>query len=174
MFQKAQQHHLAAIAAIYDGIHGAEERGEVVLGWKRNVYPTERTAAAALAAGDLYVALDDSGAVAACARINHSQLDVYEEGDWAFPAKEDEVLILHTLTVAPHLLRRGYGKKFVAFYEEQARAWGCRCLRLDTHAENTAARALYRKLGYAERGIVLCHFDGLDDAPLVLFEKILW
>ena len=44
---------------------------------------------------------------------------------------------------------------------------------MDTNAVNTAARTLYKKLGYTEVGIVPCVFNGIPDVKLVCLEKLL-
>ena len=67
----------------------------------------------------------------------------------------------------------GYGKTFVAFYENYAKRHNCIALRMDTNARNTRARSLYRKLGYEEIGIVKCIFNGIPDVQLVCLEKYL-
>ena len=43
--------------------------------------------------------------------------------------------------------------------------------RMATNAKNTAARAMYRKLGYAEIAIVPTVFNGIPGVDLVLLEK---
>lgn len=161
---------IPAVAAIYDAIHTAEEQGRTTIGWIRGVYPTRHTAEAALARGDLFVA-EAEGQVVGTAIINQQQVDAYHGAPWHCPAPDSEVMVLHTLVIAPSMAGRGYGKEFVAFYEEFARAQGCRALRMDTNTCNTAARAMYKKLGYAEIGIVPCVFNGIDGVQLVLLEK---
>ena len=42
---------------------------------------------------------------------------------------------------------------------------------MDTNERNTAARALYRRLGYREADVVPCVFNGLEGVRLVLLEK---
>ena len=54
---------------------------------------------------------------------------------------------------------------------DYAREHGCACLRIDTNAINTNARAMYAKLGYKEIGIVPTVFNGLKDMNMVLMEK---
>ena len=44
-------------------------------------------------------------------------------------------------------------------------------LRLDTNARNTVARAMYKRLGYTEIGIVPTVFNGIEGVDLVLLEK---
>ena len=161
---------LDAVAKVYDAIHTAEEAGLAEIGWVRGVYPTRATAEAALAAGSLYV-LEDEGALLAAAKIDHEQVEHYARIPWMIPAEDSEVLVLHTLVVDPAAGRRGYGRAFVAFYEREARRRGCRALRLDTNAKNTAARRLYASLGYREAGVVPCVFNGIPGVSLVCLEK---
>lgn len=172
MIRKAEQNDLPAVAGIYDAILSAEEAGTACVGWQRGVYPTEETARAALTREELYV-LEDGDGVAAAAVINLAQVPEYRLCPWSVPAGEDEALVLHTLVVHPSRARLGYGRQFVAFYEDLARRRGLSCLRLDTNARNQAARRFYRALGYREAGIVPCVFNGISGVELVCLEKAL-
>ena len=73
--------------------------------------------------------------------------------------------------VEPACSGKGYGTKFVAFYEDYARENGCPYLRMDTNARNKAARKLYAGLGYWEAGIMPCVFNGIPGVQLVCLEK---
>lgn len=44
---------------------------------------------------------------------------------------------------------------------------------MDTNQINAPARALYKRLGYREAGIVPCDFNGLGQIRLVCLEKLL-
>lgn len=170
--RKARPSDIPAVAAIYDAIHTAEEAGQATIGWVRGVYPTAATAEAALARDDLFV-LEDNGKTVGAAIINQSQCDGYETASWQYPAADSEIMVLHTLVIDPSAARSGYGKAFVGFYEEYARAQGCRCLRMDTNARNARARAMYAKLGYKEIGVIPTVFNGIAGVNLVLLEKAL-
>jgi len=169
-FRKATEADIPAIAQIYEDIHTEEESGSASIGWIRGVYPTADTARAALKRDDLFVG-EENGQVIGAAVINQLQVDVYEGAPWQYPADDREVMVLHTLVISPALARSGYGRQFVAFYEEYARTHGCPFLRMDTNARNTRARALYRKLGYDEITVVPCVFNGIEGVQLVLLEK---
>ena len=170
VFRKATQNDIAAIAEIYEAIHTEEEAGRTSVGWIRGIYPTETTAVASYQRGDLFVA-EDGGTILGTAIINQIQVDVYEGAAWEFPAEESQVMVLHTLVIAPRAFGKGYGKAFVKFYEDYALSQGCPYLRMDTNARNLRARAMYKKLGYREIGIVPCVFNGIEGVQLVLLEK---
>lgn len=170
IFRKATTEDIPAIADIYDDIHTEEEAGRTSVGWIRGVYPTGKTAEAALLRGDLFVA-EDNGIIVGTAIINQQQVDVYAGAGWEFPAQESQVMVLHTLVISPRVFGKGYGKAFVKFYEAHALSQGCPYLRMDTNARNTRARAMYKKLGYREIGIVPCVFNGIEGVQLVLLEK---
>ena len=170
MFRKAELRDLDAIAAIYDRIHDNEEAGKTTIGWIRSIYPTRATAQASIETGDMYVE-EVEGMVVAAAKINQEQVPEYANAQWQWEAPDEKILVLHTLVVDPEKGRGGYGKAFVAFYEDMARNMGCPYLRMDTNARNTIARQLYQGLGYAEVGIVDCQFNGIPGVQLVCLEK---
>ena len=170
LIRKAEAQDLNAISAVYDLIHTEEESGRLTIGWQRGIYPVFHTAQMALEQDDLFV-MEDGGEIIGAAVINQMQVDVYANGQWEKEAPEEAVMVLHTLVISPLHAGKGYGKQFVRFYEEYALAHGCPHLRMDTNERNLAARALYKKLGYREAGIVPCVFNGLRDVRLVLLEK---
>jgi len=141
-------------------------------GWIRGVYPTRAVPEKALERGELFVAESD-GEVVGAAIINKQQTEEYKEGNWTSEPYENEITVLHTLVISPKEAGKGYGKKFVDFYEQYALSHNSRYLRMDTNARNLRARALYKKLGYTEVGIVDCDFNGIPSVKMVLLEKIL-
>ena len=161
---------LDSIAGIYSEIHDEIESGRASIGWIREIYPTRKTAEDSIRKGEMYV-LEKNGEIIAAARINQVQGPEYDNAVWSFSAAPEEVMVMHTLVVSPKHKGRGYGTEFVAFYEDFARKNGCTALRIDTNAINTAARALYKKLGYAEACIVPTDFNGIPGVNLVCLDK---
>ena len=172
MIRKATKGDIPAVVSIYDKLHTEEENGRATIGWIRGVYPTEETARMALSRDDLFVQ-EEGGHIVGAAIINQTQVDAYSAGQWTIEAEENEVMVLHTLVIDPEAAGRGYGKRFVAFYEDYAREKGCKVLRMDTNCRNARARAMYQALGYREAGIVPCVFNGIRGVELVLLEKSL-
>lgn len=168
--RKATKADLAAIEDIYDRILTEEERGRAKIGWVRGVYPTRATAEAALEADELFVEEAD-GRVVGVAIINGKQVDAYAGAPWMYDVPDSRITVLHTLVIDPLAAGRGLGTAFVSFYERYAAERGCPYLRMDTNQKNTAARALYKKLGYREVDIRLCGFNGIPGVNLVLLEK---
>ena len=173
MIRPAEAGDLAAVSAIYERIHDAIEAGSLDPGWVRGVYPVPATAQAALGRGDLFV-LEDGGAVVAAGVLNQIQVPEYAQGDWADDPSPEEVMVLHTLVVDPPAQRRGYGRAFLAYYEDYARAHGCRYLRMDTNRRNQAVLNLYTRLGFRRAGVVPCVFEGVEGVQLQCLEKRLW
>ena len=170
MFRKATKKDIDRISEIYDEIHDAEEAGSVTIGWIRDIYPTRKTAETAVAAGDMFVEEID-GKIVAAARINREQVPEYANACWTAAAPDGKVMVLHALVVSPKIKGNGYGTAFVDFYEKYSLENGCPYLRMDTNARNSAARGLYKKLGYTEVSIVPCVFNGIDGVQLVCLEK---
>ena len=170
MIRTARPEDIDAIAAIYDRIHDNEGAGELSTGWKRDIYPTKKTAEDALERHDLFVSERDKKIVAAFI-LNQEQVDVYEKGNWKHQAPEDKIMVLHTLTVDPENSGKGIGASIIRFYEDYAKQYACTELRLDTNETNSEARGFYKSLGYEEVGIQQCVFNGIEGINLVLLEK---
>lgn len=171
MIRKALKSDIEKVAEIYDRIHDRTDSAAGKTGWVKGIYPTIDTAKNAFLADELYIMEDESGKVVAAAKINQSQEESYKKADWIYKAEPQEVLVLHTLVVDPAESGKGYGRKFVAFYEDFAKNRDIKVLRMDTNEKNTPARTLYKKLGFHEAGIVPCDFNGLRDIMLVCLEK---
>ena len=172
IIRKATEADIDVVEKLYDAIHTAEEAGQQTIGWIRGIYPVREIAERAFDRGELYV-LEDDGEIHGTGIINNTQDASYANGNWAGEAPDDKVCVLHTLVIDPACSGGGYGKAFVAFYENYAMETGCTELRFDTNERNSVARTMYKKLGYTEAGIVKTDFNGLDQINLVLLEKCL-
>lgn len=170
--RKATNADLDGVEAIYNAVLDDQEQHTNFTNWQRGSYPTRKTAEGALAAGTLYVQ-EDGGKLIGCAIFNHEQLPEYAAIDWAFPGEGAQVLVIHTLCVAPAASGKGCARALVDYAETLGRSLGCTTLRLDTYEGNTPARSMYTKLGYRFAGATEFFFQGYIRETLVLFEKAL-
>lgn len=172
VIRKATAKDIDAVEKLYDAIHTAEEKGKQTIGWIRGIYPVRKTAEMALARDDLFV-LEDDEKIRGTGILNKIQVDSYADGHWEYAVPDEQVCVLHTLVIDPDRAGKGYGRAFIEYYETYARENGCTELRIDTNARNAAARAMYKKHGYTEIGIVPTVFNGIEGVQLVLLEKYL-
>ena len=170
IIRKATIEDLDSVSSIYSKIHTAEEKGQVVIGWKRGVYPEKVTAEEALSRNDLFVE-EYNGNIVGTAILNQIQVDIYEKGKWEYDVPDEKIMVMHTLVIDPLRKGQGLGKIFVRFYEDYARKNGCPYLRMDTNALNVPARTFYKKQGYKEIAILPCTFNNIAGVQLVLLEK---
>lgn len=98
-------------------------------------------------------------------------MEEYALADWSYDVPADQVMVMHTLAVEPEAKGKGYGAKFLAYYEEYALKHGCHYLRIDTMETNQYARTLYQRLGYREVSIISISFNGISESRLVCLEK---
>lgn len=170
--RKATEKDLDAVERLYDEIHTAEEENRQQIGWIRGIYPVRATAEMALKRQDLFV-LENGGEIHGTGIINNIQVDSYSYGNWKNRVPDECVCVLHTLVISPASAGKGYGRGFLEYYEKYALEHGCTELRIDTNEKNEVARAMYKKHGYTEVGIVSTDFNGIPGVRLVLLEKYL-
>ena len=76
---------------------------------------------------------------------------------------------IYSLAVDPAQGRRGVGRALLQACERYARAHGCDALRLEVRYDNSAAIALYEKMGYRDFGRHERYYE--DGATALRFEK---
>ena len=86
------------IVRIYDGLISLEEIGSGKTGWIRGIYPTIDTAYDALKENSLFVGFENETIVGS-AIINKIQPDIYKNANWITSASDNEVMVLHTLSI---------------------------------------------------------------------------
>lgn len=169
MIRKATEHDIDAVERDYTELLTHEKDNGSNSNWVLGVYPTRSVAEDSCRAGTLYV-MECDGGICASMILNQVQSEEYYGIAWEYPARDDEVLILHTLCIPPSNAGRGYGTKMVRYAIEEARRMKCRVMRLDTYAGNQPASALYTKLGFRYAGIASVMLQGLIPEEQIFFE----
>lgn len=139
----------ACLRVLASSVQAMHSRG--FMQWN-NQYPNRRILLGDIRAGSLYVVRAD-GAIAGFAAFDQNQSPEYSAIDFQYPLP---AMIVHRLCIDPAYQRKGLARELMLFALSHARKLGCRCIRLDTRADNHAALALYEKLGFQIRGHV--HF----------------
>lgn len=170
LFRPAAESDLDAIERHYTELLTHEaETGRSTTNWSLGVYPTRQTAAAALAAGTLWV-LEREGEPVASVILNHHQDDFYATIGWQYPAPPEQVLVVHTLCIPPWYAGQGLGRECVSRIKQLAATMDCAVIRLDTWAGNIPAATLYQKNGFSLCGRAQVLFQGKIPEELVFLE----
>lgn len=169
MIRKAVPADIDAVEAGYNELLLYEQTHGSTTNWALGLYPTRETAENSCAAGTLYI-LEDNGVLCGSMICNQVQAPEYLDADWAYPAEDTQILVLHTLCIPPSKAGRGFGTAMVRFYVELGRKLGCKALRFDTWQENKPANAFYRKLGFRYVGTYEARLQGLIPEELAFYE----
>ena len=80
---------------------------------------------------------------------------------------------LHRCAIAKEYRGSGASQALMRCTDEQARAYGLTCIRVDTHRKNKSMQTLLRESGYRYRGNILVAAEPGHDPRRLAFEKIL-
>lgn len=129
------------------------------------IYPDRKIFEADIDQRSLYGLMVDD-ALAGIITLNEHQDAEYGEVEWSLD--DPAPLVVHRVCVDPAFQGKGLSKALIGFAEDFALGHGNRSIRLDAFTLNPISLALYRSLGFSERGVVRFR-KGL----FVCFEKVL-
>ena len=121
--RKGTARELDELTALYNAVCGALEAGINYPGWRRDIYPTRQDAERGVAAGELYVAVEQ-GAIAGTMILRQGQEPGYRTARWGRELTDSEVLTVYTFAVHPGHAGKGVGAAMLAFAERLAAAQG--------------------------------------------------
>ena len=96
--------------------------------------------------------------------------DGITDGKWT---EGMDYCVLHRAAVAAEYRSSGMSDHLIRCTEKQARKYGLRCIRVDTHRKNKAMQTLLRNNGFRYRGNVLVAGEPGHDPHRQAYEKIL-
>ena len=138
----------------------------------QGVYPDEAAFRADLARGECFVVLHGEE-IAAFFTLSLREEACYAEitdGKWT---EGMACCTLHRASVAKDYRGSGMAEKLIGCVEQQARAFGLRCIRTDTHKKNKPMQRLLRESGFRYRGNVMVASEPGHDPARQAYEKIL-
>lgn len=151
------------LANLYDELNDYLSSGINYPGWRKDIYPTRETAAAAVANQTLYVAIqkgNDSNKIVGSIILNHVEENAYKDGNWAINADYKDIFVVHTFAVHPLFLKSGIGQALLDFTFDFAQEMQMKAVRLDVYEKNAPAIALYEKNGFRYAGTVDLGYGG--------------
>ncbi len=135
-------------------------------------YPTDGVFAADIERGECFLlrhGADIAGFFVLSTREEPCYADI-TDGKWS---ADMPYCVLHRTAVAAEYRGSGMSEYLLRSVETQCRAWGRRCVRVDTHGKNKAMQRLLRDNGYRYRGNVLVVSEPGHDPRRQAYEKIL-
>ncbi|MDO4341062.1 MAG: hypothetical protein Q4C91_23800 [Eubacteriales bacterium] len=95
MIRKAQNADIEQIAKTYEALLLYEKENGSNSNWQLGIYPTIQIPMNEVPKGNMYV-WEEHGEICASMILNHEQPAEYEEINWKYSAKADQVLVIYT------------------------------------------------------------------------------
>ena len=112
----------------------------------------------------------DTGAFFVLSTLPEPSYDNITDGKWS---ADVPCCVLHRAAVAKEYRGSGMSQALMRCADEQARAYGLKCIRVDTHRKNKPMQNLLRESGYRYRGNILVDAEPGHDPHRQAFEKLL-
>lgn len=119
--------------------------------WTRGSYPSERSVASAINAGEQY-AVTENGRILGAFILNTDPQGDYSRGIWSRELADGDYFVIHTLAVDPEEYGKGIAGKIIDYCISSASEQGLKAIRLDVVPDNTPARRLYERKGFSFAG----------------------
>ena len=125
-------------------------RGQGIDQWQDG-YPTRDIILNDVSEGNSYI-VECNGTIVATAVISFDGEPTYAEIKGKGWLNENSYAVVHRVAVADAFRRKGIALEILCYTEMLCRERGVQDIRIDTHADNRAMRALLKKLGYTHCG----------------------
>ncbi len=138
----------------------------------QGIYPTPDSFLEDMERGECF-AVTHEGELAGFFVLSRLPEESYEhitDGKWS---ADMPYCVLHRAAVAEKYRGGELARRMLELVQDQARAYGLRCIRVDTHRKNKAMRQLLTDGGFRYRGNLVIRTDPGHDPARQAYEKIL-
>lgn len=144
---KAQAQDLEGIKKLYDELIEANTGTPYDVLWRRDLHPSDASIEAAVAAGEMYIAIAD-GELVGAGILNQDFAQGYDSVPWTINPQPESIRCLHLFCTHPNSHGKGIGTAFLQGMFQHMRAQGVKAIRLDVFDYNAPAKRLYEKNGF--------------------------
>lgn len=169
---KTNEDQYAAVRCFYHSLIDGMQDSLYDIGWKKDVYPSPEFLQESIAAGELYVGIENDKIIAAMV-LDHQCNDGYKKFHWQTEAAENEIIVIHALGVHPAHSGKGYAKSMVKKAFEIAADSHQKAIRLDVLGGNIPAEKLYTQMGFWYMDTLQMYYEDTGWADYKLYEYVL-
>lgn len=164
----AEKADLPAVTALYHEVSDAMIGSPYDCGWRRDMHPTDPFIAR-LVCDDWALVAEEGNEIVGAVCVDHDLGHDYGPLPWQVEVADDDVAVVHLLTVAPAWRGKGLSRALLRACLDEARARGLKTARLDATSNNAPAIALYESEGFKWIGAGVQEI-GPEDNPFVRLE----
>lgn len=140
--------------------------------WKKGIYPTDQFIQESINDNNLFIGIINNNIVSAMV-MNHDCNDGYESVKWQITAKQNEIIIIHTLGISTAYQGQGIAKQMVSYAIEDCRKMNMKTIRLDVLSSNYPAQRLYQVMGFHYIDTMKLFYEDTGLVDFLLYEYVL-
>lgn len=167
---KATEQNFQRIAQFYRDVIAQTEHMDLYARWIYGKHPTDEMLQGYIRKGAMYC-FEKDGAILSALAVTSQTAD-YHDAAWSISLKDDEVSVVHLLSVAPSWQGNGIARDTMGWMIEESRAMGKKAVRLDALACNKPAHRLYESLGFRKRDQRRWYADNVGWMDFFLYELL--
>ncbi|ANK62091.1 GNAT family N-acetyltransferase [Loigolactobacillus backii] len=169
MIKLVQPSELQQVITFYENLIDGMQNAKFPTDWKKGIYPSATYLSDALRRQELFVDWQDDVIVSAMV-LNSAANAGYEQANWSLDVADSEVLLIHTLGVAPQQQGHGIAQQMVKFAVDYARQQHKQTIHLDAIGTNLPAQKLYSACGFTCVGTFKLFYEDTGVTDFLLYE----
>lgn len=150
MFRLAKQNDFENIKAAYLDVIKNTPHMKSCARWIYGQHPTDSMIRSYIDGNSMYVLMDGEE-IAGMMAVTMSQGEDYHDINWGVSLNDDEVAVIHILSVRPAYHGKGVGRRLIEEAKSLAKEKGKLAVRLDALSSNVPAQRMYEGMGFIYR-----------------------